>query len=1827
MENKKAFFIYLVSVMTMLVWLVPVPFVMTLDHVSASQNLLNEKPAKGIENQSTRAGIYSYWQTVQCNAIPVKSAENNVHYCRAGRENYTLAPGEALLLGLRPGASLRINRQDGAITINDLEVEVSNGSGIFHRRNFAQQKEKSTLIFIPESSQSGQVYRITRPGNFESEISIQVSGRIMKNVIPPFHVDKELVPGYRKVPVGGTISDIKEMGVIDALQQDIIEVSGPALIMLEHHPIYFDDDVQRKAEYRILAVLREKNSNSEHKRQIFEFTNLPDYNQLMTLGAVPYIFGRKYSTLLHIPQGDFSLDLTPTRPVVARLLREKNPDYLLSEINKPQERSEQIEAFDRLFSGPVPAWNLEKEFEIHDAGEDIQASSILQASRRLAIDNHHKPGGLNGARLLHKAMDYIPQLHNTLYLSPDRNAPNTFFRNLLPVDKADGGEQKSAWFVSPRLKNEADRNLVVGGQHVADLLSLLSRGVFVTIPDTRYAAGKDQGAKHAVQYNIPTRSTDSLLRLVALYPQEDTDLVLSMDNGTVHKLKLQTEPLFPDDEYRLSLPEFYLSQLNKRFQQNNTITLGGPFGLYQEPGTLVRVATVDISLPPEVRSVTLNQKKTDNQPVLIALQYRDAKFHTLAETDFLNALELVGGREDLSGLFRQWVDKKGSQGNTQLEHGLTRLALRDLENEYYPLIVYLRSLAYTFSHAVSRPPDPPDTASPESLNRGEVMTLAKQAEKNGQWLVALEQWAAILQNSTGKEKAVPALAHNRALKRLGEHYLAEVMLKGMYLHPQGSGGEALSRLAYEQLRGSYVSEQRDDKLLGLYAVEFSRTGDVELLLSMAELMAANDLPRFALLLALVHPDIEKSENFLLYNALRIGWRKLFERTLYQLENKHDYNYFDGLAKIFNGEIQVAEQQLKKGGDKGNKLLRARSEAKRITRMFGQADDREVIKKWQQWQSSYPAPFAWKQTDIIKDYAGTAMLLSKMRHVYGQYYRASPDAAVKILVNGPTELRFTIRPLHIPGEKIPLSSWIELSDGERTTFHPVNNNFPSQTVTLVNDKRFLAGQRELLNYKVAGGEHVLQLKSSDMPILIQVEQKLPVFACEILPWISRETERALLGKSVEASPVSSGGNSIACLFQECAKAVSLDGVSSETAKNIRKTILNIKTDSLEAETLPFAPKKQQSTGDGNSVQKMLDHKLPPNREQQLTHIARSMVFADDQKKQESLGQAYHLYHLSDKSPELSKLLQRQEFKSKWEPVEMIQAEEGLRYTRYHGWRPVSPLLRIRKTMLPAVADREEILHNQNRVVLAYDSEKSSRITVGLRFLEIPYLPEYPLTVTVTHKAGNHAAVLSDIELDSRNPEKKLSIDLEPGGNQLIFSLKKRYTNQFLAIRLLSDNRADPSVNSEPKERSYFVSSRENPVIASIDGPAMIRIDYLDGEDNVYSRYQYIENDWRELKIFPDQGKEIGLVRIYQLSPRGDREDNVILLRPPVPLLTSYPAAPSQMLLDDLADVSGFSETQGAPHGAFETGALYERRRDFEEDGQDDEKDDYFEAYLTHRMKLLDMPGYLRTTGLWRVPQSGGSVAGLNGELTWLPRPVPLTIRLAAKLYLQSPDNEDDFGWPGDEYSFLLRGTVSRKVDVSLKSYHLLSLSMFKRFLSLEDDLSYPLGHIDKDVFSTYKHDHQDGIRLGETFNHRPWLDTVWYVGGSITSNEWPEYLEPDNVRIRVGWKQMMKDLVADLSYRGVYYFNDEDRNEQSYKNAVQLDVSWDVYRQRTRRIRLGGMIRHDFDYNDFAYYFSLSCHFNETPDSASFKPGEIDFRDIKKLRRYQEITTQKEIPGE
>ncbi|MDX2458310.1 MAG: hypothetical protein QNL87_12460, partial [Gammaproteobacteria bacterium] len=457
---------------------------------------------------------------------------------------------------------------------------------------------------------------------------------------------------------------------------------------------------------------------------------------------------------------------------------------------------------------------------------------------------------------------------------------------------------------------------------------------------------------------------------------------------------------------------------------------------------------------------------------------------------------------------------------------------------------------------------------------------------------------------------------------------------------------------------------------------------------------------------------------------------------------------------------------------------------------------------------------------------------------------------------------------------------------------------------------------------------------------------------------------------------------------------------------------------------------------------------------------------------------------------------------------------------------------------------------------------------------------------------------------------------PGGSHLLrVRIADPVLNQYLRVVIREPGAvSDSSLTSRPGRRTYHVATRQEPVSVYLEGPTRVRIDELrDGQ--TFYRYRNLAAGWQRVRLEAGPQQKQALFRIYRLTTR--QPVMPVPARLPVwtPLAVPLPAAnlPADSSQTQRTTIDRFS-LGGQEDGTWSLTAALQRRHDADEESDgNNQAEDFAELRATHRFFAADKHSYFRTDLLTRLRDEGGPTLGAR---TWVDirRPDwPVEIALGGTLYTQRPDDET-----GSEWSATVRGALSRQFNITPRTAHQPVISMFQRWLSLDEDLQQHPGRVDQDVYTEYKNDHQSGLGIADMLTYRPWLDSLWYGSLGAVSNENLNVFDPDHVVVALGARQLLHNWQASAEYQARHYFPDQDRNNHVTQNRYQLSLDWLGWRTDKHGWQGRAQLIWNDSSNEFSGLLSISWIQSNARFYRDFRPAERGFRSLRERQLLEQL---------
>ncbi len=349
-------------------------------------------------------------------------------------------------------------------------------------------------------------------------------------------------------------------------------------------------------------------------------------------------------------------------------------------------------------------------------------------------------------------------------------------------------------------------------------------------------------------------------------------------------------------------------------------------------------------------------------------------------------------------------------------------AATKLANHWLPLPRLLRARYQLFTTGTAPPGQlarPTRQAHPTPSR-----AQAGSAAATGDWLSALEHWTQILHGATGALRREAQLARVTALRHLGEHVLADRLLRGMFLY---TADATLRQQVFSRLLQTYRQQQDTVALQALLATAVIRHPRPPPMRQLATQLLEDGDDDKALMLGLALPPAEQPTALLLQAALRLGWWQTFDRLVQRLAQPQERHVWLGYRACARGAYETALAHFTQAGPRGRRLAQHFKRGRAIHRDLTSTDRNQraqTLQAWAAWQAQHPGPHRWQRAShMVRDAAGAALLYNPALDRYIHTFHSTASRPVTLRFVGPAHLRVAARPLHPHGTTAPLDGWI------------------------------------------------------------------------------------------------------------------------------------------------------------------------------------------------------------------------------------------------------------------------------------------------------------------------------------------------------------------------------------------------------------------------------------------------------------------------------------------------------------------------------------------------------------------------------------------------------------------------------------------------------------------------------------------------------------------------------------------------------------------------------------------------------------------------------------
>lgn len=565
---------------------------------------------------------------------------------------------------------------------------------------------------------------------------------------------------------------------------------------------------------------------------------------------------------------------------------------------------------------------------------------------------------------------------------------------------------------------------------------------------------------------------------------------------------------------------------------------------------------------------------------------------------------------------------------------------------------------------------------------------------------------------------------------------------------------------------------------------------------------------------------------------------------------------------------------------------------------------------------------------------------------------------------------------------------------------------------------------------------------------------------------------------------------------------------------------------------------------------------------------------------------------------------------WHRQQSVVSSAGHQTQTQTIWQPSSPYLQLQRALLlerPAVGER--LLSASTTQVIEVDRPSKSTLTVKLRQI---------------HRYGDvrmPAQVM--LQLDGQPPLATATthtFELSPGRHQISLSLLKDDTRPWVFFSV---------TDLPPLKTLYDMATPSQPLVIFVPAGSWLRIDEVIANKPVSHQKRYIEQA-QSLTLLPSDGASASLYRVYKWGPNAAQE-TVHKALPDKQLLPAWPnisAHHTYWLPSNPGDWLNYDKyPRNEQHdGTWGISADYRIRQNFDEDVQN--QDERFLALgWQYRRNVPDWQSHFRSKIAIRVHEET-SLETLVNENDWVYRPSRYwDVSAQLNAYYQYKARQQTIRGGVAVFSSISGGWQKYWQD---NIDNKLSLTVFARSLSLnsaevfsEQD-NEQLFAMDDDVYSAYKAQHRRGLRLSDTWQYHPWLDTRLRLQAGLTSNEDWDLTSPDRLYISVGLWQYWRPLTLKLELQHRRFKKDENRNNSFGRTTAKLDIQWQRWNRLGQLWRIDSFFQYDIDNREPSFGLSLSWNQSHGQGFDDFAPSRLSFGSLKRRYSYHVIESNQVV---
>ncbi|MGB7346943.1 MAG: hypothetical protein WBD20_22155 [Pirellulaceae bacterium] len=1406
---------------------------------------------------------------------------------------------------------------------------------------------------------------------------------------------------------------------------------------------------------------------------------------------------------------------------------------------------------------------------------------------------------------------------------------HTTYTDLLPDQLSEESDLRSIAFVNRQIRSPTlpDSETIIGEQHLPSAVSAIPSASVCRL---------SIGTSQVQRYQLPENLGASLLRVVIDQTQlkHNACVMVQFDDSQPIELVVSPGDALKDQAFEPGNAAAALSCLSAVHQRYASGTVGGPFAIWNTPKPIVRAATAEFVKPAHVKSIQVWIANCNADSVDLGLQYLDSRVNELPETAFraLNAIATSEGDKSPMG----------------------QVAQQEINNDSLPIERLLRTNYDWFASTIQPSSEvAPATEIWTEALLNQFQLDARNFAEQGQWPEAITAWTKIIRHSEGVIRRDAILSRADALAVVGEDLLAIREWRGWlrYSDDPVLQAQSLSRL----LETAAADDDMKEMVLSFAAIEAK---DNHFTLQLARQFMNNGRHRFALLVLSSMEPSDENQDILLRCSYQVEWWQLFDETVARLHDAESKNLWMGLKSLKLGRYEHARRMLQSGGTEGARWLDHWQSGDRIFGNLTSANPTvrlSALGQWEAWQRNHPGNKVWVNEPLAIRSARQNQLMKLDRR--GINFSASmftQGQRATINLYGPARVRLEIRPIHAVAATEPINDWIVLNSVGIEQRVPIIQNQPSTTTRLQSPSSGIPGQRETVELELEPGLNQFYVGCSAVDFLLRVETLRPEISLPVLPSINATTIASVVKGSFGRTKHVCVPGPLACT--DCIRMTCRDRQCRSIPVCLEATPCgcnDLQSARYYFSRLPYGDARDWESRVVPTELPLTITGLDTNYQQAIDLLTQAQAAIDASEKLAAIVPMHQLSQSNPDRQDLRRILDRLMTGTTWTPYRQFDSRAGVHSLSVEGWTPNSPKARVVAALFGDDIGAH-VLSGQQQLTLLMNNPEPTEFEIALRRPRLGFSPVGETTVIIEGRSRSQLVQLND-------PDKRTvaRIQIGAGPRSLQISQANPLVNHYVHVDLnevMSDRSIVPidhqKVRMQQRTETYQVATAEEPLKFRISGPALLRIDRL--ENGVRShQYLAVEGD-RSYALEPSVGTDSALLKIFQVEVDGNVTPALRTALPPEEVasmsdnswsdqvvqaaydsvdhggeltsldqlaLRSPDSFPLTLRMADGTDL-GLEALNDQRLGTIAIAGGYVQRDAVEEFNRQANTERFFETQLSRYHYDQWHDRYSANHFLYRFREDGGPSLGLVHEGATSFQDNACDTNACADGWGDFQFNYKAYGFAqfadhpllesasSTPWSAGVNARITRPHELSTTLHHSPGISLFARTLS-EHENGYPSGELDQDVFTLYKSDHRQGLRLSDRLVYQNCLDRRYWISTSLMSND--AELTPDNVGVQVGTDQLLGPLQFQLAYRMTGYLSDNDRKQSSLQNVLYLDMVLETWHSQKRRSELAFSMRNDFSSGRSSIGINFVSFINHSRGYRDFNPGATLFRSIRQER--------------